>query len=601
MVFGGTRGLPASVDDAVFADPEGVSGPHGDDYPLTGREARSAQCSNSRNRTPMPPHPVSAVPVSTTGMQVHVLRVVRLLVDRIAVAILAVMKPDACVVAALQPGWRPRVLAPPVRGPLGAAHVVEPDPLRFNDFFRSVRENANYRFVRERGHADVLGKDHPAGRVILIYQLAGELRRDVGHLLFVRRIGVIGAVVDKGAVEAVVAHRAPFTLSLSLEVHLQPAPAGCREGFIVVDDKAQFAIGDRLHRLHRLHHPRRALPRRRPRTVAVGIRRPHLHVVFRVTGPAAEGAGASRRDSLAGIDRLSPEGGVWTGPLDALLDAWTRPAGYEWRYDEDREEIEIVRRRSVAFSIHALAGRQRYAASASTDDGAEGGEEGGAVTTSQSIASETDYDPWPEIEAQTRALAGPGAVVAAAPSSASLVVTGTPGDVARVRAFLSWLNREVLRPVTLSVHVYSVRREREADYGIGIAAAVAELFGSSAELAVSPESIALIRPSAAVGDTLSATVRALSRAGTVSRVLSADIPSLNGKPAQFFELFNEAYLKESRTTAGDGIAQTELVPGTVLFRTLFDDGFPGLFHAIAARISDIIRSLPERRAGAHSV
>ena len=283
----------------------------------------------------------------------------------------------------------------------------------------------------------------------------------------------------------------------------------------------------------------------------------------RLTGPAPEGAGASRRDSLAGIDRLSPEGGVWTGPLDALLDAWTRPAGYAWRYYEDREEIEIVRRQALAFRIHALAGRQRYAASASTDDGAEGGEEGGAVTTSQSIASETEYDPWPEIEAQTRALAGPGAVVAAAPSSASLLVAGTPGDLARVRAFLSWLNREVLRPVTLSVHVYSVRRERGADYGIGIAAAVAELFGTSAELAVSPESIALIRPSAAVGDTLSATVRALSRTGTVSRVLSADIPSLNGKPAQFFELFKEAYLKESRTTAGDGIAQTELVPGTV--------------------------------------
>ena len=37
-------------------------------YPLTGREARSAQCSNSRNRTPMPPHPVLAVPVLTTGI-----------------------------------------------------------------------------------------------------------------------------------------------------------------------------------------------------------------------------------------------------------------------------------------------------------------------------------------------------------------------------------------------------------------------------------------------------------------------------------------------------------------------------------------------------
>ena len=77
--------------------------------------------------------------------------------------------------------------------------------------------------------------------------------------------------------------------------------------------------------------------------------------------------------------------------------------------------------------------------------------------------------------------------------------------------------------------------------------------------------VALIKPSpdGESGDTLSATVRALNSAGAVSRVLSADIPSLNGKPAQFFELFQESYLRELRTTAGDGIAQTELVPGTV--------------------------------------
>ena len=185
------------------------------------------------------------------------------------------------------------------------------------------------------------------------------------------------------------------------------------------------------------------------------------------------------------------------------------------------------------------------------------------MLTRQSIAAETDYDPWPEIEAQATALAGPGATVTAAPASASVLVTGTPRDVGRVRAFLRYLNREVLRPVTLSVHVYTVRMERGADYGIGLAALVRELFGTSAQLAVSPESVAVVRPSSAVGDTLSATVRALSRAGTVSRVLSADIPSLNGKPAQFFELYKEAYVKEHRTTAGEGIAQTEIVPGTV--------------------------------------
>ena len=286
----------------------------------------------------------------------------------------------------------------------------------------------------------------------------------------------------------------------------------------------------------------------------------------RFTGEAAANGDASRRASLAGLDRLSPDGGVWTGPLDALLDAWTSPAGYAWRYDDGEGAIEIVRRQALVFRVNALAGTQSYAASASTDDAASGGGDsgdGGGVRTSQSISAEIDYDPWPEIERQTAALAGPGTVVVAAPSSASLLVSGTPRDIGRVRAYLAWLNREVLRPVTLSVHVYSVSRERESDYGIGIAATVAELFGTSAGLALSPESVAVIRPSASVGDTLSATVRALSRTGTVSRVLSADIPSLNGKPAQFFELYKEAYLKESRTTAGDGIAQTELVPGTV--------------------------------------
>ena len=288
-------------------------------------------------------------------------------------------------------------------------------------------------------------------------------------------------------------------------------------------------------------------------------------IPVRFIGPAPAGEDSSPQDSPAGfgIDLLSPDGGVWTGPLDALLDSWTGPAGYAWRYDAEAGAIGIVRREAVAFRIHALAGRQRYEASGSTDDGASGGDEGGGVSTRQSIAAETDYDPWPEIEAQAAALAGPGAAVTAAPSSASLLVSGTPRDVDRVRAWLAWLNREVLRPVTLSVHVYAVRMERGAEYGFGLAALVKELFGTSAELAVTPESVAIVRPSAAVADTLAATVSALSRAGTVSRVLSADIPSLNGKPAQFFELYKEAYVKEQRTTAGEGIAQTEIVPGTV--------------------------------------
>ena len=144
-----------------------------------------------------------------------------------------------------------------------------------------------------------------------------------------------------------------------------------------------------------------------------------------------------------------------------------------------------------------------------------------------------------------------------------MTVSGAPADVRKVRGYLAWLNREVLRPVTLSVHLYAVRFERESDHGVDVS--LSETLGSSNGLSVAGDTVSVIRPTDTGGavDTLAAAVRALSRAGTVSRVLSADIPSLNGKPAQFLELTNEAYLKELRTTAGEGVAQTELVPGTV--------------------------------------
>ena len=293
-------------------------------------------------------------------------------------------------------------------------------------------------------------------------------------------------------------------------------------------------------------------------------------IAVRFTGPPSRANDTTGGDppvhllGAAGRDGLSPDGGIWTGPLDALLDAWTEPPGYEWRYVADRQGLEIVRRRSAVFQIHALAGTQRYTVSASTQDSAAS-DDGGGNLTSQTISTETDYDPWLEIEGQLKELLDPGTRLSVAPSSASVTVSGVPRDIARARAYLGYLNREVLRPVTLSVHVYSVRVEREADYDLGLSFSIARLLGEALRVSVGANAVALIKPSPGgeSGDTLSATVKALNSAGAVSRVLSADIPSLNGKPAQFFELFQEAYLRELRTTAGEGIAQTELVPGTV--------------------------------------
>ena len=62
-------------------------------------------------------------------------------------------------------------------------------------------------------------------------------------------------------------------------------------------------------------------------------------------------------------------------------------------------------------------------------------------------------------------------------------------------AYLGYLNREVLRPVTLSVHVYSVRVEREADYDLGLSFSIARLLGEALRVSVGANAVALIKPS----------------------------------------------------------------------------------------------------------
>ena len=261
-------------------------------------------------------------------------------------------------------------------------------------------------------------------------------------------------------------------------------------------------------------------------------------------------------------DELISRSGIWTGRLDHLLDTWTSAAGYDWRYHADINQIEIIRSRTVIFQVHALTGEQRYNVSSSTRDSDSGN--GSSNQTFQSISTRATYNPWPEIEKQVKGLVEPGTRVTIARSSASVTVSGPPRDIRRIRDFLAYLNRQVLRPVVLSVHVYSVRFQREIDYDLGLSFAISRLLGTSLNFGATDGTVALVKPESGEGvDSLQATIKALNRVGSASRVLSADIPSLNGKPAQFFELVREAYLKELRTTVTNGVTQTQMVPGTV--------------------------------------
>ena len=299
-------------------------------------------------------------------------------------------------------------------------------------------------------------------------------------------------------------------------------------------------------------------------TAATGIE-------VRLIGPprsAGDGREVPFSGRLVGTDALGGQS-LWTGALSELLDEWTSELGYEWHWRPEREVIEVTRYASVSFILHALGGQQTYRVASSTSDRSGGGdEERSANFSTQFLDTEYRYHPWEDIENHVGTLVSEHTRVDVSEVHGTVVVRGLPRDVARVRGYLSYLNREVLRPIMVSVHVLNVSRERESDFGTELLGALRSVFGSSYDAAFSiggaGSGISVVRPSrSGAGNSLAATLRALRSLGRVSRVLTAGLPSLNGKPAQYYELVRNAYLAEVATTANEGGVGTALRPGSV--------------------------------------
>ena len=173
-------------------------------------------------------------------------------------------------------------------------------------------------------------------------------------------------------------------------------------------------------------------------TAATGL--PVRFAGRRLTRPA--GAGEVRFTARSG--RVLGGEGRWSGPLPALLDEWTQEHGYEWRYDEAKGVVEVVRGLSAVFQLHALGGSQSYRVASSTaGGGSKAGETLTADFSEQRLDTEYEYDPWPEIEKTVAGLMSGGSTAEVSPAQASVIVVGLPGDVARVRGYLRHVSRSV--------------------------------------------------------------------------------------------------------------------------------------------------------------
>ena len=282
----------------------------------------------------------------------------------------------------------------------------------------------------------------------------------------------------------------------------------------------------------------------------------------RLVGPVSSGGAefiANTSDGLTG------GAGVWSGPLDRLLNGWSGAKGYVWKYDGKAKTIDVVRWVSRTFRVNALLGNQQWQVATSTTGG--GGGDGTSGSNVQSIKTQLQLDAWTEVSEQLLAISGRDAELSFSKVGAEVLARGVPGAVERVRQRLERLNRTILRPVTLGFHIYRVSYERDANYNLDLRGALNRVLGSSARVEFTGGGIVVRHRSAGVGprnNALDATVEALHEVGTTSRMLSVEISSLNGRPAQFYRLSDKAYLKRIRTVTTDsGATSQEYEPGTV--------------------------------------
>ena len=251
--------------------------------------------------------------------------------------------------------------------------------------------------------------------------------------------------------------------------------------------------------------------------------------------------------------------------MDRLLDRWSGAKGYVWKFDEKTQTVEVVRWVSRTFRVNALLGSQEWHVSTSTTGGGEG--DGSSGRNDQSIKTGLQLDAWQEVSAQLEAVTDGEAELSFAKIGAEVLARGLPAAVERVRERLDHLNRTILRPGTLGFHIYRVTFARDANYNVDLRGTLSQVLGSSAQVEFTGGGIVVGRRTvsgARPKNSLGATVEALHEVGTTSRMLSVEIPSLNGRPAQFYRLNDKAYLKRIRTiTTESGHTSQEYEPGTV--------------------------------------
>lgn len=251
-----------------------------------------------------------------------------------------------------------------------------------------------------------------------------------------------------------------------------------------------------------------------------------------------------------------------SGTVASYLDAVTARAGVSWRWTGDAAEIFIRETRTYQFDALSFATDLDNTITNVNASSSGGGQSGGtgsssgaqtglSVTSGQTTTLKASIDPFEALVKDIEAIVTKsGGTVIANRFLSSVTVTDTPVIHARIKRYIDDANAIATKQVQFAVKVLSVELDANESYGINWGMVYQDLtsrFGIQTQLvsdainSSNTATISLLNPSSRF-DGSQVILEALSAQGDVSIEQSANVITLNGRPAPIQVTEDTAYL-----------------------------------------------------------
>lgn len=265
----------------------------------------------------------------------------------------------------------------------------------------------------------------------------------------------------------------------------------------------------------------------------------------------------------------------WEGKLSDLLDHVTNYYGIDWTYKGG--VIRFIGPETRSYTLYALntSSETEVAIDAAGIGGGSQGESGGASgSAKQSTSSKITNNYWTEFENTLQNILPYNASWSMNQNSGAITVTALPSIQRHVQDFIKDENERLGRQVAINVKVLSVSIDNSDNYNLDIAALFNDASGTALSI-VSPTNTIDQASSLTLGilDSGNGTqskwadsegvFQALSKAGKVSLLTSANVTTLNNHTAPVSVVTQKGYLRSVDVSTTSDTTTTALEPGTV--------------------------------------